>query len=219
MTPVQSFGAGSVRPFRLLLRVVMALILGSGAVACGGSVATFGPAGACAADGRAPGAYPELEASLPASLDGEAPEALDSGRNCSDGALGSLISHDLHEVRFAGATWDRGGGSGVSSVVFASAAGTLPAAWIAEFYEIGARTAKRTENIEATRPKFPGVSEAWRLDTLNDLSLQTVVTWQAGDLVRAVLVATPVAPGASRQAHDALVEAAVHAALEAPAGR
>jgi hypothetical protein len=143
---------------------------------------------------------------------------VDSGRNCSDGALGSLVSHDLDEIRFAGATWDLGGGRGVSSVVFGAAGTDLPAAWIAEFYEIGARTAKRTDNIETSRPAFEGAGETWRLDTLNDLSLQSVVTWQDGGLVRAVLVATPAAPDASRQAHDELVTAAVRASVEAPAG-
>ncbi len=179
--------------------------------------ATFDPAGPCLADGRLPGAYPELEARLPASLEGEAPDRIDSGRNCSDGALGSLIAHDLDEVRFAGATWDRGGGRGVSSVVFASAVADLPAAWIAEFYEIGARTAKRTGNIESSRPTFPALGEAWRLDTLNDLSFQTVITWQDAGLVRVVLVATPAAPDASREAHDELVAAAVQASAGAPA--
>ena len=40
--------------------------------------------------------------------------SVDSGRNCSEGALGSLISHDLDEIRFAGATWDLGGGLAAS---------------------------------------------------------------------------------------------------------
>jgi hypothetical protein len=196
----------------------VALALAVAAAGCAGTAATFDPAGPCVADGRAPGAYPDLEALLPGSLDGEAPDSVDSGRNCSDGALGSLVSHDLDEIRFAGATWDLGGGRGVSGVVFGAAGTDLPAAWIAEFYEIGARTAKRTDNIETSRPAFEGAGETWRLDTLNDLSLQSVVTWGDGGLVRAVLVATPAAPDASRQAHDELVVAAVRASVEAPAG-
>jgi hypothetical protein len=169
-------------------------------------------------DGRVAGAFPDLERRLPGELDGKAPDTVDSGRNCSEGALGSLTSHGLAEIRFAGATWDLGGGRGVSSVVFATATGDLPAAWIAEFYEIGARTAKRTDNIETSRPGFEGAGETWRLDTLNDLSLQSVVTWGDQGLVRAVLVATPAAPGASREAHDELVAAAVLAAAEASGG-
>jgi hypothetical protein len=195
-----------------------ALALAASAAGCGGATTTFAPAGPCVVDGRVPGSYPDLEARLPETLDHEAPDSVDSGRNCSDAALGSLISHDLDEIRFAGASWDLGGGLGVSSVLFASSAGALPAAWIAEFYEIGARTAKRTANIETSRPTFEGTGATWRLDTLNDLSFQTVVTWQEGDLVRAVLVGTPATPGASRQAHDELVAAAVLASARAPAG-
>lgn len=198
------------------LTVVFSLAVA--AAGCGGAAATFDPAGPCIADGRAPGAYPDLEARLPRLLDAEAPDSVDSGRNCSEGALGSLVSHDLAKIRFAGATWDLGGGRGVSSVVFATSGADLPAAWIAEFYEIGARTAKRTDNIETSRPAFDGAGETWRLDTLNELSLQSVVSWQDGDLVRAVLVATPAAPGASREAHDELVAASVRASAEAPAG-
>lgn len=198
--------------------VVGVLALAVAAAGCGGAATTFDPSGACVADGRASGAYPELEARLPMALDGEAPSAVDSGRNCSERALGSLVSHGLDEIRFAGATWDLGAGQGVSSVVFVAAGRDLPAAWIAEFYEIGARTAKRTDNIETSRPTFEGAGETWRLDTLNGLSLQSVVTWQDDGIVRAVLVATPAAPGASRAAHDDLVVAAVRASAGGPAG-
>jgi hypothetical protein len=146
---------------------------------------------------------------------------VDSGRNCTEKALGSLIAHGAAGVRFAGATWDLGNGRGITSAVFGLAERDLPAAWIAEFYEIGARTAKRTENIATSRPVFAGTGETWRLDTLNDLSFQTVVTWGDGPLVRVVLVATPVSPDASRAAHDELVAKAVAATVavtSAPAG-
>lgn len=206
-----------------MLAISAVLVLAVAAAGCGGATATFDPAGPCVVDGRAAGAYPALEARLPATLGGAtlagaAPTSVDSGRHCSDSALGSLISHDLDEVRFAGATWDLGGGAAVSSVVFALPVGDLPAAWIAEFYEVGARTAKRTENIETSRPVIPGVGDTRRLDTLNDLSFQTVVTWQDGNIVRVVLVASAVNPNASREAHDALVGTAIEATLQAPAG-
>ena len=217
MVPSLRFRSRPVRTARAVLALSTALALALAAAGCTGTAATFDPAGPCVLDGRAPGAYPDLEARLPGLLAGEAPDSVDSGRNCSDGALGSLVSHDLREIRFAGATWDLGGGRGISSVVFAAAL-DLPAAWVAEFYEIGARTAKRTDNIETSRPAFEGAGETWRLDTLNDLSLQSVVTWGDGGIVRVVLVATPAAPDASRQAHDELVAAAVRASVEAPAG-
>ena len=182
---------------------------------------TFDPAGPCVVDGRRAGAYPALEALLPEELEGAGPTSVDSGRNCTPGALDSLVSHDVEALTFAGATWDLGSGDGATSVVFALpvAAGepdpSLPAAWVAEFYEIGARTAKRTENIETSRPTFEGTGEAWRVDALNGLSLQSVITWQDGDLVRTVLVATTVAPDASRAAHEALVEDAVGVTVRA----
>ncbi len=191
------------------------IVLAVALSACGGSGATFNPSGPCNTDGRVAGAYPDLEARLPLKLDGAAPASVDSGRHCSEGALGSLISHDAAGIQFAGATWDLGGGAGISSVVFRLPDRDLPAAWIAEFYEIGARTAKRTENIETSRPSFDGVGQTYRLDTLNGLSLQTVIVWQDGAVVRAVLVATTVGPDASRTAHDDLVSAAVAAAVAA----
>lgn len=183
--------------------------------ACGGSTASFDPTGPCGIDGRAAGAYPALEARLPRELDGAPPASVDSGRHCSEAALGSLIAHDAAGIEFAGATWDLGGGTGVSSVVFSLPGRDLPAGWVAEFYEIGARTAKRTEHIETSRPTFAGTGEAWRLETLNGLSLQTVVTWQDGPVVRVVIVATAVSPDASRASHDALVAEAVAAAVAA----
>jgi len=185
--------------------------------ACSSGSLTFNPAGPCAVDGRAPGAYPDLEARLPHDLDPVVPGTRDSGRHCSEAALGSLIAHDAEGVQFAGVAWDLGHGNGASSVVFRLPGRDLPAAWIAEFYEIGARTAKRTEHIETSRPSFDGAGQTWRLDTLNGLSLQTVVTWQDGPVVRVVLVATAVAPDASRAAHDDLVERSIGATVEAMA--
>ena len=70
------------------LALVLALVL----AACGTAtpVASFDPASACTTDGRMPGAYPELEALLPAAYEGKAPATVDSGRNCTPAALGTL---------------------------------------------------------------------------------------------------------------------------------
>jgi hypothetical protein len=200
-------GPGPVGALAMLL-VVLSI------TACGGAGATFDPAGPCVVDGQTAGAYPDLEARLPTLLDGRSPTSVDSGRTCTEAGLGSLVTHDLAAVTFAGATWDLGDGSGVSSVVFAAAGTELQAAWIAEFYEAGARAGKKTSNIETRRPVFDGAGETWRLDALNDLSFQTVVTWQDADVVRVVLGATKVAPDASRATHDDLVAAAVRASVE-----
>jgi hypothetical protein len=91
----------------------------------------------------------------------------------------------------------------------------LPVAWAEEFYEAGARSAPKTSNIEVSRPGLEGIGRGFRVDTLNDLSLQTVVVWDGGTGgVTVVLVATPVSPSAVRADHDALVERAVTAAAE-----
>ena len=66
---------------------------------------------------------------------------------------------------------------------------------------------------------MPGAGLVFRLETLNNLSLQTVVVWPDGPDVWVVIVATTVDPSASRAAHDQRVEAAVAdaAAMPAPA--
>jgi hypothetical protein len=194
------------------------LLVGAVLAGCATPGTTFDPSGPCVVDGQVAGAYPDLEAKLPVALDGESPTTVDSGRTCSEEGLGTLAARDVAVLTFAGATWDLGDGSGVSSVVFAIPDRELPAAWVAEFYEAGARAGKKTSNIEASRPTFDGAADAWRLDAINDLSLQTVVTWQDGMLVRVVLIATKVAPDASRAVHDELVESAVRNAVEAAAG-
>jgi hypothetical protein len=178
--------------------------------------ASFSPDGPCLADGRQPGAYPALEARLPSALGERAPSSIDSGRSCSATALGTLVSHGVDDLRFAGATWDNGGGSGASIAVLGLSSGQLPVAWVEEFYEAGARAAKKTDNVVTSRPAVEGVGQAFRVDALNDLSFQSIVVWQLGELVRVVIVASPVSPSASRQAHDAAVASAIEAAVKAP---
>jgi len=180
--------------------------------ACGQATGTFSPSGPCLADGRAPGTYPDLEAKVPRSLDGRAPTRVDSGRKCSDSALGSLTSHGVTDLRFAGAVWSGGSDAGTSIAVLALPTGSLPIAWAEEFYGFGAVTGKKTDNIATSRPRFDTVGETFRIDALNDLSFQSVVVWQDGPLVRVVIVATAVDPGASKTAHDAQIAAAVAAA-------
>ena len=79
---------------RAVVAVVFVAIVAS---ACAG--ARFDPSGPCTADGRAPGAYPELERLIPDQFDTAAATVLDSGRNCSASALGSLSSHQVGELR------------------------------------------------------------------------------------------------------------------------
>ncbi|MEO8462954.1 MAG: hypothetical protein ABI555_07060 [Chloroflexota bacterium] len=186
--------------------------------ACAGSATTFDPTVPCGVDGRAAGAYPDLEAKVPTTFEGRASSSLDSGRHCSEAALGSLIVHGVSEVHYAGATWDLGSGTGISSAIFQLPGGELPATWIAEFYDIGARTAKRTENIATSSPTIERAGVVYRLDTLNNLSLQTVIVWGDGSDVRVVLVATSVDPSASRAAHDDLVARTIAATTAVQTG-
>jgi hypothetical protein len=204
---------GALSVGRFLLAVLIASLVG----ACGGPTASFSPTGECLVDGRADGAYPELEALVPRDLGGAAPTSVDSGRSCTDRSLGTLSGHGIDELRFAGAIWDEGDGAGTSIALLARPAASggwtrLPAAWVEELYEAGAQASTKTSNIETSRPTIGDVA-VWRLDTLNDLSQQAVVVRPLGDLVQVVLVATHVDPGASLAEHERRVELAVLTAL------
>jgi hypothetical protein len=185
------------------------------AAACGG--AKFDPGGPCTVDGRAPGAYPELEGLIPARFEASPPTVLDSGRNCTPTALGSLAAHGVGEVRFAGGQWHLGERSGVTMAVFSSPT-TLDPAWLGEFYESSARVARHTENVSAAQATIAGV-DAFRVETLNDeTSFQTVIVWPGKNAVDVVIVASDVHEIGSRAAHDQRVDRAVEALAGSPAG-
>ena len=176
------------------------------ASACGG--ARFDPRGPCTADGRAPGAYPELERRIPDRFDDSAPAVLDSGRSCTATALGTLAGHRVGELHFAGGQWRLGDRSGVTMAVLSSPTG-LDAGWVGEFYESSARVARHTENVSAGETRIGDV-DAFRIETLNDeTSFQTVVVWAGKDVVNVVIVASDVHEVGSRAAHDATVGRAV----------
>ncbi len=84
----------------------------------GAPPASFDPTGACTADGSAPGAYPELEARIPKTFHDAAPGSLDSGRNCSPEAMGSLTAAGIEELRFGGGTWSFGAERTAAMAVF-----------------------------------------------------------------------------------------------------
>jgi hypothetical protein len=201
----------------------IAAILATAAVTflagCGAAEVSFDPRGACVVDGRAPGAYPELEELVPHALASVAPTRVDSGRSCTSTALSTYRSHGIAELHYAGATWDEGGGDGTAIAVLAtpSTQPQLQQAWVEEFYLAGAQASTKTENIEVSRPTIDG-AEVYRLQTLNDLSLQTVLIWSEGGPVRVVIVATQVEPGASRVQHEARVAAALQASRLPPGG-
>ncbi len=212
---------------RLAAFVAIALVAVVALAGCNPEQLAANPLGPCGDDARAAGGFPELEALVPKALgvDGRPPDRVDSGRNCSDATLGTLKSHGVTEMRFGGATWN-GTSSSEGTVIAVLATPQwvplLQPAWVEEFYEQGARAGKKTDNIETSRPTLGSVGEVFWLDVLNDLSFQSVVTWQTAGLTHVVIVATDVAPLKDRATHNATVEAAVaaaagHAAPVAPA--
>ena len=164
---------------------------------------TFDPSGPCSTDGRAAGAYPELEALVPREFQGRAPDKVDSGRNCTPTALATLALHDVSEMRFAGGIWDLGSNSGVTLAVFEAPG--LEAAWVAEFFEAGARTARRVESVDVRSIVLPGGAAASRIDALNGESYQTVVVWPDGERVRVAIVASFIREVSTKAAHEAVV--------------
>jgi hypothetical protein len=142
----------------------------------GPAAASFDPSGRCTADGRAPGAYPDLEALVPKTYQGAAPATLDSGRNCSPTNLGSLAKLGITEVRFAGGTWTFGAERAAVLAVFR--ANGLTGDALATFYEESAAAASRTQILAQSRQTIAGRG-GWRIDTQTSERLQTVVVWPA----------------------------------------
>jgi hypothetical protein len=189
--------------------------------ACGSTPMASGSLVGCG-DGRGDavsiGGFPELEDKLPSSLEGRAPDLVNSGRSCSDKALGSLASHGVTELTYAGATWKyaRSDATVIALLHVPGGQPDVPIEWIEEFYTAGAVAGTKTDNVTTTRPTMAPAGKVFRLDALNDLSLQTIVLWQdASQFIRVVIVATEVGPTSSRADHDARVAAAV-AAVPAP---
>lgn len=197
--------------FRVRAVFAIAFLVVLGALASGCAGATFDPSGPCNSDGQAAGAYPDLEALVPRSFQGRAPDRVDSGRNCTTGALATLALHNVTELRFAGAIWDLGSSSGVTLAVFESPG--LEAAWMAEFFEAGARTARRVESVNTGAMELSDGTAATRIDALNGESYQTVVVWPDGGRVRVALVASFIREIESKDAHDVLVGEAIAASL------
>jgi hypothetical protein len=162
-----------------LLVVSLGLVVAAGCASTSTSIVSFDPAAPCPAQGQQPGAYPDLEALLPADYEGRAPDDLDSGRICTPEQLGTLAGAGISEVRYAGATWSTGGTSGLTVAVFSGEG--LDAPTMLEFYAVPAEAARRTEQL-VTSETTVGGAPAHRLDVLGtDGSGQSIVTWQPAD--------------------------------------
>lgn len=167
-----------------LPRLLRAGLLGGSLLiaACSGPsgvIATFDPAAPCPAEGQQPGAFPELEALLPAEWEGTAPDNVDSGRSCTPDTLGALAELGVEEIRFAGATWRTGGTGGWTLAAFTGDG--LDPVTMRKFYEAGAVDARRAEKV-APSTTTVGDLPAERLDVLmSDGAGQTMVAWQDAD--------------------------------------
>ncbi len=191
---------------RLIAILAVAVLI---VAACGSS---FDPTGPCSGDGAAPSAYPALEAVVPTSYAGSAPTRVDSGRTCTTEALGTLTTHGIKELRFAGATWATGTDSGLTLAVFVTADGPpLDPAWMTEFYETGASSGKNVQSVDTGEIAVPGGPTAQRIDVLNGESFQTVIVWPWHGRVAVTLVADFIREIQTRAAHDKIVQQAVAA--------
>jgi hypothetical protein len=180
MSPVRPGGVTGRLPFLLALLALLAVVGCSGAAA-----PSFDPTGPCTVDGKRAGAYPDLEAIVPATFDGKAPQQLDSGRNCTPAQLSTLAGHGVTEVRFAGGVWPDGN-SGLTIAVFTAPG--LQSEWIAEWYEASARAGRSTGNLTISKPTIAG-RPGQRLDVVNSDVPQSVITWPSSrpDTVNVVL--------------------------------
>jgi hypothetical protein len=189
-------------PISTAVRIALlaaAVILVAGCT--GAASPSFDPTGPCSGDGSAPGAYPELEARVPAAYEDRAPDRLDSGRNCSDENLGTLANEGIDEVRFAGGTWEFG--SDIAAVLAVFAADGLTADAMADWWEATARDSPRTQILRASEVEMDGLGVR-RLDTKTGERLQSVLVWAAEEADQVNVVVTHNLP-------DPKIEAAVAA--------
>ena len=197
------------RTFPGRLAAVLVVVLGFAVAGCASS---FDPTGPCSTDGSVPGAYPELEAAVPTTFRSAAPAELDSGRACTTDGLGTLAGHGVKEIRFAGGTWTTGTDSGLSLAIFTTPDGSaLEPAWLAEFYETGARAGKNVTSVEASDYPVTDAVQGRRIDVLNGESYQSIVVWGRNGQVAVALVADFIREIQTKDAHDVVVRAAVDA--------
>ena len=137
-----------------------------------------------------PGAYPELEQTIPAAARGRAgrPCASRAGtarRRPSEAGRGG----DRARPTSGPATWDRGGGKAISLVTFEAAGLTADALY--ESYLAGAVGNTKIHDLETSTPTIGG-EPGHRIDFLNgDSSFQRILVWP-GDRpgqVRVILAA------------------------------
>ncbi len=151
---------------------------------------SFDPATACNGSTREQmkGAYPDLEARIPTTIEGKAATSRDSGRFCSRDTLGSVYDAGVTEVRFGGGIWEIGDRGGAQLGVFEG--DRLTPGLLAEEYRRAAQASRGTEAVKATTLEVDG-RPAWRIDVVNGNSRQAIVVWSSADgaVVQVVIAA------------------------------
>jgi hypothetical protein len=173
--------------------MALALVGAVSLAACSGpsAPASFDPRQPCAGadEQRMAGAYPDLEATVPAQLAGVASTLRESGRYCSATTLGTLADAGVTELRFGAGTWDRGSGKAVSMVTLE--ASDLTVEQVFESYLAGAEKNAKVHDISPSQPTLAG-QPGYRIDFINgDSSFQRILVWpgQRDGQVRVLLVA------------------------------
>jgi hypothetical protein len=165
-------------PVALAVAALAAVFLVAGCSSA--APASFDPAAPCSGTARQQmkGAYPDLEARIPATIDGREAASRDSGRFCSKETLGSVLEAGVTEVRFGGAIWEAGERGGFQLGAF-EGDGLTPAL-LAEEYRRAADASRRTEAVRATTREIDG-RPGWRIDVVNGNSRQAIVVWGSAD--------------------------------------
>ncbi len=160
----------------LAFAIVAITLLSAGCSSNAPALASFDPASPCngANSQVMEGAYPNLEAVLPASLAGVARTSVVSGRLCSANTLGTLYGHGIHETHFASAVWNRGGGSGIQMTIMEGTGLTVANAL--ESYQSGAANAPKVHSLKTAAVTINGQA-GMRLEIENDDYQQIVVVW------------------------------------------
>ncbi|MET1232597.1 MAG: hypothetical protein ABWY52_07080 [Candidatus Limnocylindrales bacterium] len=162
-------------PLALAAWLTLVAVIGGGCSVLGPTPTPDAAAPCAGADEqRAPGFDPELEALLPAAIEGVAPSKRDSGRYCSAQALGLLAEGGFEEVRFAGATWPGDNASGLAVIVYRAPGLTLDA--MADSFARGADDARSVNQVHAQAIEVVG-RPAVRIDAAMRDDPQTVYLW------------------------------------------
>ena len=156
---------------------------------------SFDPATPCGGADRQEmtGAYPDLEARIPLTLDGQSADSRESGRFCSKATLGKIWDAGVHEEQFGGGIWaaEAGGGTtlpGLQLAVFRAPG--LTAQLMADEYKSGADATQRVTVVSATNEQVHG-RPGFRINLLNGDSHQAIVVWPSADgaVVQVVIAA------------------------------